>query len=1005
MKKVVLSLLLIVAFAFVATPVKAIVEITVDGVHTTDDPITTADDSSTVITLTYNVTPDPQPTVDDLVVLTPSTDVTFSEGDDNNPKTYQITWTNVTDSTSIDFTLTGYQNFVVSNLIDSTTLEFSGQKLTHATNYLAGLGYAIIAGNDDALGTGVYPTLPALRAPDTIIKVEWSTVSDEALMPDLYALFADGGTLNLRVNVPGTTNRLGSQLEDDSYDDNTNRNQRQVVINEMMWAHDENFLGTTDNLFREQWIELYNRTTTPTAFSDIRLITSKQDPGPPAETDRLSNIPSYTITWDIIGRGQHGSSGNPRREFKTMQRVNYDDGWHANHWSTATSQYLRNFFGTPGRENSTTRVRAPRTAPSRDTPAKNRIIINEIGNLADDTLDWIELRNVTGSDQSLQDWALTITTGVGNETEIIRFPNESIPARGYLLLVNQDPLRTPLAAGQDITLDADGQVLGAAPHQYLTVDNNKLAIPGNDRWLLILRNDKPWDVGEGRNVYETGFQVQDVAGPGALHADFTVLDLDSPAPTYEKKDDGQPQGDIWQTKVYPLNGNTQADADFLQGDRLNTDGTVWIRDANIQGFLKDAWSKAIFTGIGYDRRVRKNDQNSGTPGYDNNIAKGKLPQLDGGRLIVSELMLSTGTRSSAQWIELYNTSKTRGIDLAADTSDPKTGWQIIIENHDSGSWKESKRNLNITINLKDLFSYIPPNQTVLIVSTEDRNSERNYFPPTRVSGIYEKKANAFSMANRKDLILNAEGGFYISIVDGDGSVSDEVGNLDGQAANLRQGIGLDDPFSWNWSTALTEDGHRTSLIRLRDSDGRPRPAVPDRSIEGDLTGAVLPMGIKRERPAGYAWVHAVDTAFRRVPRNIWYGDDSDIGTPGYIKGTPLPVTLSFFRPTLEDGKVVIRWTTESELDNAGFNILRSDTRNGEFEQVNGQLIRGAGTTGERQTYKWVDTTAKQGVIYYYQIEDVSFAGERQVLATTRLKGLLSPQNKLATTWSELKSSR
>ena len=118
--------------------------------------------------------------------------------------------------------------------------------------------------------------------------------------------------------------------------------------------------------------------------------------------------------------------------------------------------------------------------------------------------------------------------------------------------------------------------------------------------------------------------------------------------------------------------------------------------------------------------------------------------------------------------------------------------------------------------------------------------------------------------------------------------------------------------------------------------------------------------------------------------------------------TPVPVSLSFFRPTLENGIVTIRWTTESELDNAGFNILRSIDQYGEYKQVNTQLIQGAGTTGERNIYKWIDTTAKQGVAYYYQIEDVSFADERQVLTTTRLKGLMSAKNKLKTTWSELK---
>ena len=256
------------------------------------------------------------------------------------------------------------------------------------------------------------------------------------------------------------------------------------------------------------------------------------------------------------------------------------------------------------------------------------------------------------------------------------------------------------------------------------------------------------------------------------------------------------------------------------------------------------------------------------------------------------------------------------------------------------------------------------------------------------------------MADKKDIFLNAEGGFYIKIVDGDGSISDEVGNLDGKAPDLRNDIGLDDPFSWNWSTDLTEKGDRTSLIRLRDENGRPRIGVPNRGVEGDMTGAVLPMGMNR-RPPGYAWVHAVDTAFKRVPET-WYGNGNDYGTPGYIRGTQLPVSLSFFRPTLENGEVIIRWTTESELDNAGFNILRSNNRINGFKQVNTALIQGAGTTGERSTYKWIDTAVKPGIVYYYQIEDVSFAGEHKVLTTARLKGLISAKDKLTTTWSELK---
>ncbi len=526
--------------------------------------------------------------------------------------------------------------------------------------------------------------------------------------------------------------------------------------------------------------------------------------------------------------------------------------------------------------------------------------------------------------------------------------------------------------------------------------------------MLLLRSNTPWDVGSGRDVYQTGFRVEDVVGPGAFHTTFEVLDgLKLEGARREKQSDGQADGDYWHTKVFPLNGYyNEVEDDFLQSDRLNTTGQVWVRDGAKQGFLKDSWQKAGFTGIGYDRNVRPSDQHSGTPGYDNNFAKGKISQLDGGNLIVSELMLTTSNDRLPQWIELYNTSRTRAIDLAADSSDPMTGWQLIIENHDSGSWKENKRNLNITVNLKDLFTYIPPKQTVLIVASAGRPSDRDHFPDTRVASIFRNFPNEFSMANQKDLILNAEGGFHIKIVDSDGTVSDEVGNLDGVPPNLRQGIGIDDPYGWNWSTALTEDGHRTSLIRRRDSKGRPRAGVPNRDIEGDFTGAVLPLGTKRNRNhwPKYAWVHAVDTAFKRVPK-VWYGESGDISTPGFVRGIQLPVSLSFFRAALENSEVVIRWTTESELDNAGFNILRRHNKDGEYKQINTVLIQGAGTTGERNTYKWVDPTAKAGVVYYYQIEDVSFAGERQVLTTSRLKGYVSVKNKLTTAWSKLKSSR
>ncbi|MDE0468632.1 MAG: hypothetical protein OYL97_16395 [Candidatus Poribacteria bacterium] len=125
----------------------------------------------------------------------------------------------------------------------------------------------------------------------------------------------------------------------------------------------------------------------------------------------------------------------------------------------------------------------------------------------------------------------------------------------------------------------------------------------------------------------------------------------------------------------------------------------------------------------------------------------------------------------------------------------------------------------------------------------------------------------------------------------------------------------------------------------------------------------------------------------------------------YLKNNrePLPVNLSHFRAEHTDAGVILKWTTESEVDNAGFYLYRSQTRDGEFKVVNPTMIQGAGTSSERHAYTWTDTTAKPNVAYYYRIEDISHAGVRKQLATVRMRGLVSASGKLTTRWADLKT--
>ena len=1102
------SVLLVAALAFVATPAMAATTVTAQVTAVTAADNTTAGSEvqgEKVVTIKYSENANPAPTLADFtsgtsdpndletVATTPTS--TLSVALAGSGTTFTLTFLGPTDGSENPvipaFKLPGYVEIASGTLNEdvaggnNAVVDF-----TLEANTLAGKGYAIIAtftvratdatsgnyinpstaGNsiDDTANPIVdsYPTLPTNV--DGLVRRDWddhynaaSVAGSEDMMPDLWAHFQGGhrGTLDLTV-VMGDTDPTNGVLDTTATNATTrvgDVNARTVVINEVMWARDQSQVGSTAEL-REQWIEIYNTKTTPVPFENIWFTLSNNHPAPTnASTDRLSTNPSFTSVWDITGRGQDGNAGaddgSGKVVFASMQRdKGLGNGWDAGKWTKSGDLFLPNFQGTPGKANFLADLPVKRDPPGADIPDKKKIIINEIGNLAKvgsgnnaRSIDWVELRNVTDTAQSLEKWALSIVTAYNNEAEIVRFPKYSIPARGVLLLVNADPKDTPLARGRNIKKSIEDQDFGFDGNiSYLIVKGEanhgftgkEIDLPDNNDWMLILRSGQPWNVGDNRTVYNTGFKVEDVAGPAAI----VVKDLNKASPRKEKKSDGKAGGDIWETTLFPLNGRkeTQGDKNHLRYEkdgvtRELVDGTVWKRDGGKHGFQAHAFTPAVFTGIGYDRNVpADNTANFGTPGYDNGIAKGKVADITTGKLVISELMLATDNGRYPQWIELQNTSKTHGIHFASDGSDPKTGWQIIIENYNSGTWSSSTRPLHVTINLKEWFNYIPPNQSVLIAAFVSSWSDN--LPENRVADVTVTKRDAFKMEGRRDSFLNAEGGFYIKIIDGDGNVSDEVGNLDGVKENVREGIGIDEPKGFSWPTSMTDDGARISLIRLKDDgtkgkngmmgiSGTARTGVPGMQTDeegnpitdanGDpvynMQGAVAPMGStpgELGKDNRFAWIHATDLLFLDVPRGhqTWLGTSTDIGTPLHIAGTPLPVELSFFRPTLEDGQVTIQWTTESELDNAGFNILRSETRNGEFTQVNEQMIQGKGTTAERSSYKWVDTTAKPGAVYYYQIEDVSFAGEHNTLATTKLKGLISAKGKLTTSWGDIKDA-
>lgn len=89
----------------------------------------------------------------------------------------------------------------------------------------------------------------------------------------------------------------------------------------------------------------------------------------------------------------------------------------------------------------------------------------------------------------------------------------------------------------------------------------------------------------------------------------------------------------------------------------------------------------------------------------------------------------------------------------------------------------------------------------------------------------------------------------------------------------------------------------------------------------------------------------------------------------------LPVELSTFDAAIEKNSVKISWVTESEIDNTGFHLYRSETSQGPFTQINGALIPGAGNSTEPREYSFVDDRIEPDHDYYYKLADVDIYGK------------------------------
>ena len=287
----------------------------------------------------------------------------------------------------------------------------------------------------------------------------------------------------------------------------------------------------------------------------------------------------------------------------------------------------------------------------------------------------------------------------------------------------------------------------------------------------------------------------------------------------------------------------------------------------------------------------------------------RIPQV--GQIYVSEIMF-TGGGTLPQWIEISNGSWTEEVNLG--------GWTLTVEN--------ATADADVSVGAKAVFTIpegtkIDPGgqhdtpSTVLVVTETGRNNLDGAMAAGQLVNLWTDQQVELILLDvtKRRYSLLSDMAFKITLAPPEPditlSATDVVGNLG-------------DDGTVTWALPMNEDGARSSILR-RHIPVSIGPAEPK---DGEMMES---------------WVLASDTSFAQsthLSAHSYYGLPTDVGTPGFRAGGALPVELSHFRPARnkETGAVVITWSTQSELNNAGFFIKRSQQRDGEFQIINATMI-------------------------------------------------------------------
>jgi hypothetical protein len=140
---------------------------------------------------------------------------------------------------------------------------------------------------------------------------------------------------------------------------------------------------------------------------------------------------------------------------------------------------------------------------------------------------------------------------------------------------------------------------------------------------------------------------------------------------------------------------------------------------------------------------------------------------------------------------------------------------------------------------------------------------------------------------------------------------------------------------------------------------------------------------------GLSWIEVMNKTLNNINKTLTTTGVDDFSRWTFANSGALPVEMLSFNSSVSEKNVTLKWITSSEINNSGFEILRSDANENNYLKIG--FVKGNGTTSSQMKYTFSDYNTAPGK-YKYKLKQIDNNGNFNYFNLNNIIEILPPKN-------------